>query len=352
MSETTLESPISVQEICPDKFASLCTEAHVVNRGKLAGYLADTVEQEHGALFAAYDARGERVGRVAVEIHPGYTSRGKSCATFGWLDGSYPEVVKTLLARACEWASTREVLVGGTPRRNTLLRGPISFPKSIGGYGCQVEGFNMMRMYGIPTNRPELGAWIEATGFKADAPYACLDVTHTPKWESAGTDFARSFRLVNFTPAEWEARREEIVGLVGGSFSDLLPDFAAGRFEEVIGTTTTHPDGKYYWPAALDGEGKLAGVIVCIPNLYDTWDGHAVTSVNSDTVVINSKYRGRGLFSALHDKGMADMAAHYGITYFEGTAIWYANENAVKSIFPHGTLVRKHVVYQKRLKKM
>ncbi len=134
-------------------------------------------------------------------------------------------------------------------------------------HGVPVEGFQMPRMYGIPTNRPELGAWIAAAGFKEDAPYACVDATNTPAWESAGTGLARSFQLVNLSPSEWGARREEIEGLVTGSFSDLLPDFAAGRFEEVLGTTTAHPDGKYYWPAALDGAGHLAGALVCIPNL-------------------------------------------------------------------------------------
>ncbi len=76
-----------------------------------------------------------------------------------------------------------------------------------------------------------------------------------------------------------------------------------------------------------------------------------MTAVNVDTIVIRPEYRGRGLFSALHDKGYRDMQASCGVTYFEGTAIWYANENAVKTIFPHCTLVRKHVVFQKRLKK-
>ncbi len=345
------ESPISIQEIAPTKFASLCTEAHAANRGKLAGYLNDIVEKDRGALFTAHDPAGTRVGRVCVEFNPKYMSRGKPCANFGWLDGTGPAAIEALLAQACTWASRQEVAIGGNSRRNTLLRGPVSFPKSIGGYGCQVEGFQMPRMYGIPTNRPELGAWIEAAGFTQDAPYACVDASNSPAWASAGAGPARSFQLVNFTPSEWGARREEIEGLVAGSFEDLLPDFAAGRFEEVLGTTTTHPNGKYYWPAALDGAGHLAGALVCIPNLWQAWNGHPVTAVNVDTIVIRPEYRGRGLFSALHDKGYRDMQAHCGITHFEGTAIWCANENAVKTIFPHCTLVRKHIVFQKRLKK-
>ncbi len=343
---------ISVDEINPTEFAHLCWDAHPAARPNLARYLNEVILNNLGVLYAAYDSSGERVGQVVVEINPRYTTRGKPCATFGWLDGTTSETIISLLEQSSSWASKQELLVGGTSRRNTLLRGPVSFPKGLGGLGCQVEGFQMPRMYGVPAGRPELAAWIEAAGFKQDAPYACVDVSNTPAWESADSEFTRSFHLVNFSPSEWETRRDEIVGLVAGSFSEIFPDTVGGRFDAILETMRTHPNGTYYWPAALDNEGKLAGVIVCIPNLWQKWDGRPVTGVNVDTVVINAKYRGRGLFSALHDKGYRDMRANCGVTYFEGTAIWYANENAVKSIFPHGTLVRKHVVFQKRLKKI
>ncbi len=350
----TISQPtcISIHQVNPLEFAAFCNEVHAVIRGNLADYLQDVVRNKEGRLFAAYDSNGDCTGRVEVEINPRFSTRGKPCATFGWLDATDAGTVNLLLGHASDWASKQEVIIGGTRRRNALLRGPVSFPKGLGGLGCQVEGFQMPRMYGVPASRPEMAAWIEAAGFKQDASYACVDVTNTPAWESAGTDFARSFQLVNFSPDGWAARQDEIVGLVAGAFSEIFPDTVGGRFDAIVETMGTHPNGKYYWPAALDMEGKLAGAIVCIPNLWQAWDGQSVTGVNVDTVVINPKYRGKGLFSALHDKGYRDMQTHCGVTYFEGTAIWYANENAVKSIFPHGTLVRKYVVYQKRLKKM
>jgi hypothetical protein len=73
--------------------------------------------------------------------------------------------------------------------------------------------------------------------------------------------------------------------------------------------------------------------------------------VNVDTVVVDPAQRGKGLFSALHDKGYHDQHDYLGLTHFEGTAIWEANENAVKSIFPHGIITRRHAVFQRRLVK-
>ncbi len=348
--DTIQEIRVSTQEISANKFASLCTEAHAVTRGKLAKYLHDMVEAGQGALFAAYNPEGNRVGRVCVEVHQGYVTRGKPCATFGWLDGTSPGVVHMLLDQAAAWASTREILVDGSPRRNTLLRGPISFPKNLGGFGCQVEGFSLPRIYCVPTNQPDLAGWIAAAGFKQDASYACVDVTDTPTWNSAPGELD-GFTLVSLTADQWREREGELVGLAGAAFADFLPDIASGRFEEMWGATASVSKTFYSWPAALDREGKVAGFITALPNLWEAWDGRKVTCLNVDTVVIAPKYRGCGIFSAIHNKGVTDTRAHLGIRYYEGTAIWMANENAVRTIFPHGKLVRKHVVFQRRLRK-
>ncbi len=45
------------------------------------------------------------------------------------------------------------------------------------------------------------------------------------------------------------------------------------------------------------------------------------------------------------------MRENRGVTYFEGTGNWYANENAVKTFCPHGTRVRKYVDFQIRVEK-
>ncbi len=340
---------IAIQEICPTKFASLCNEAHAAMRGKLADYLHQVVEENRGVLLAAHDPAGTPVGRVCVEINPCYVTHGRPCATFGWLDGDCPEVVRALLDYASEWASRQEVVVNGHARRNALLRGPISLPKALGGIGCQVEGFHARRMSGESANRPELGRWIEAAGFRQDAPYACMDVTGTPVWKSA-RDELEGFTLVNLTAGEWYQREAEVVALAKDAFGVFLPDTLLGRFPEMLETASEF-NSFYLWPAALDRANKLAGFILALPNAWDAWDGEQVTSVNVDTVIISPRFRGSGIFSALHNKGIVDTRATLRNPYIEGTTIWCANENAVRTIFPHGTLVRKHIVFQKRLPK-
>jgi len=342
---------ITIDDISAPDFADLCWEAHPRARWELCQYLSAMVESGCGALFAAYSSQGEVVGRVAVEIHPAYTSRGFPCATFGWLDGENECVISLLLEVAGEWAAKQQVVRNGRPRRNALLRGPISFPKELGGVGCQVEGFGLPRMYVISTNQASLGGWINQAGFAADATYACVDVSQTPAWESSLPP-SEDFTLATLSRVEWLERKEEIQALCASAFSTFLPDTVSyGRFEALHAATVALGDVYYSWPAAFDHDGHLTGVIVCLPNLYEAWDNRPVAGVNVDTVVIAPSQRGKGLFSALHDKGYRDQQQYCGITYFEGTAIWEANENAVNSIFPHGTICRRHVVFQKRLKK-
>jgi GNAT superfamily N-acetyltransferase len=342
---------LSTDVISPRDFVKACWEAHPAIRGELEQYFSGVLAEARGQLFGVFSAEGDLMGRGMVEIHPGYVSRGFPCATFGWLDGHSPEVIRQLLDAATEWASRQQVVRNGRLRRNALLRGPISFPKEIGGVGCQVDGFDQPRMFVISTNRPQLAEWVAQAGFTPDAYYACADVSQTPEWDKATAGEA-DFNLVTLTEAEWREREEEAMALCGAAFGTFLPDTAAeGRFRQSLDATSLLGDPIYSWPAALDRNGNLVGFIACLPNLYEMWGGKPVTSVNVDTVVIAPSQRGKGLFSALHDKGYVDQHGHRGIEVFEGTAIWEANENAVKSIFPHGTITRRHVVFQKRLKK-
>ncbi len=344
-------STCTIDEIQPAEFAHLCWEAHPAVRAELAQYLHARVANNTGALFAAYDPAGKCVGRMEVELHPGYNTRGKPCATFGWLDGASGEVVNALLAAAAAWATALPPPQEGSGKRWNLLRGPISFPKHLGGIGCQKDGFAEPRMYTVPTNRPELGAWIISAGFTEDAPYACVDVTGTPVWDSAPGELP-GFTLSTLSAEEWRQREGEVVDLGVAAFGDFLPDTVGGRFPQMLAATASVSDPFYSWPAALNSEGRLAGYILALPNVWDAWDGNPVVGLDVDTVVISPKYRGCGIFSAIHNKGVADTRAHMGIRYYEGTSIWLANEDAVKSIFPHGRINRRHVVYQKRLKKM
>jgi hypothetical protein len=72
--------------------------------------------------------------------------------------------------------------------------------------------------------------------------------------------------------------------------------------------------------------------------------------------MVRRGYNGKGVFSSLNNFGQATNRSMRGITYFEGTAVCTKNsrgvnnEGAVSSIFPHCTPIRKHVVFEKRVK--
>ncbi len=343
-------SCISIEEVSPTEFAALCIEAHAVVKPILADYLNNSIRNNQGAIYAAYDPSGECVGRVAVEVHPGYLTRGRSCATFGWLDAISQEIVDELLEHICRWVTHIERHNEDSHQRINLVRGPISFPKNLGGLGCQTEGFHLPRMHSVSTNRPELAEWIQLAGFKKDAPYACVDVSNAPRWASA--QLAPGYSIVHWTQAEWRAHETEVMNALHEAFAGILPDSTGpGRFQEVIDIMSYHPDSKYLNPIAIGPSGDIAGMIVSTPNLYEVWDGHPVTGVNVDTVFISPRHRGMGLLSALNNVGRFNYLKYLHLTHVEGTSIWLANENAVKSIFPHGVICRRHVVFQKRLKK-
>ncbi len=341
---------VSIHEATPAEFVTLCSEVHDVVKPELISYFHNLITKKTGAIYVAHNPMGEPVGRVAVEIHPGYTSRGKPCAIFGWLDGISGEVVKQLLDQATEW------VVGNAQHRTdsrhsvTLVRGPISLPKGIGGIGCQIKGFNLPRMHSVSTNRPGLAALIESAGFVQDAHYACVDVSDSPRWESARLPIGYS--VVYWTQKEWIAHNTDVLDALQQAFAGILPDSSGpGRFWEIIDTMSYHPDSRYMNPVVLAPDGKIAGLVACTPNLYEAWDGKPITGVNVDTIFITPPHRGHGLFSTLNNVERFNTFKYLNLTHFEGTSIWLANENAVKSIFPHGHICRRHVVYQKRLKK-
>jgi len=341
---------ISIQEINPSDFASLCWELHPTQRNSFSDYFEKNIRENRGILLAAYDRAGVCCGRIAVEIHPGYLSRGRPCITFGWLDGNDSQVVKELLNFAVEWAIAKRINEGGKVRHSTLLRGPISFPKGLGGVGCEVEGFDRPRMYGVSTNRRALCAWIASAGFTPDASYADVEDLNQSIWKSGEDDLSRAFQLVYFSMTEWEARKEELVSLIDAAFANFLPDTIGGRFTEAITTLSAHPNGKLFWPAALDKDGRLAGLIACFPNLWELWEQKPLTSLNVDTTIIHPEYRRHGIFSLLHNKGIFNVKKYCNIRKFEATGIWFANKNAVEAFFPHCPIVRRHTVFQKRVK--
>jgi len=310
------------------------------------------------------------VGFVIVQIDPYYTSYGKKCATFGWLRAKSFEVCRKLM-KACE-NFTRE-------NGYRKLRGPINFPKGLGGIGGQVEGYNERLIYGVAFNPPNIVDYLSQLKYKRDAEYICVHVTKRI-WKK-GKKFDKSVRLGYLHLDEIIHRKEEIMAIVSDAFNFILPDHSGtDRFEEFMSQYALVPKTHYKLPPNFNPEdfsdipefiegwescnlenvvtwaplafdrktGEIVGAIFSLPDIYQLWLDEPITRDNVDTVFIKSSHRGKGIFSALHNFGQ--FACRFnGVDYFEGTCIWNKNEQAVQSIFPHSKPLRKHIVFQKRL---
>ena len=80
-----------------------------------------------------------------------------------------------------------------------------------------------------------------------------------------------------------------------------------------------------------------------------------ILNMNVDTAIVHPDYGGKGIFSALNNIGQLT-CQFFRPTVFEGTYVWINsakgvnNMKAINAIFPHCTLIREHIVVQKRVK--
>ena len=319
-------------------------------------------------MFVALQ-NGARVGFVFCQIDQDYRSYGMRCPTFGWLHARNFEACKALVGEC-------EKFVRANSFRK--LRGPINYPKKVGGIGFQTEGFACPMMSGVAYNDPgsNVLAYLKELGYKKDAKYSCVDA-FVKVWEK-GKELDDDI-VTRFLPLdEIKALKDQILSLAKQSFYSVLADAAGGkdRFDEMMEAyyqagkkvTIVNPkfDPQTYaeipgfldtWNAADLGNivstcifafdrnsGELVGLLMAQPNLFQLWAGKPLMHMNVDTVIIKKEYAGKGIFSALHNIGKTLSSAVYGYDYFEGTTIWANNDRAIKAIFPHSSPLRTHYV--------
>lgn len=317
---------------------------------------------------------GTPTGFVSCQLDPFYKSHGRACATFGWLVASDFETCQALMIECEDFAKNI---------KSRKLRGPVAFPKGVGGYGIQVQGFNRQMLYGVPFGRARspVRRYLERLGYAPDATYASMEVSEST-WKSA-KNVSNKFRFEYLSLDELREKKDEILDLAKGSFYAVLPDSSGGtdRFDEILSFQETVPKEAFQFkgfgainvkkvdplfieawnscdlesiaplaPLAIErSTGRIAGLLLGVPDLYETALGNPLTRINVDTALVGADFRGKGLFSALNNLGQLT-ARLFGAAYFEGTSIWYDNEAAVRSIFPHSKTARRYVVYQKRVK--
>ena len=322
------------------------------------------------AVYICCD-NSEIVGFVIAQIDPSYRSYGKLCPTFGWLRADSIETCKKLM-NACENFARKHGF--------RKIRGPINYPKGLGGIGVQVDGFNEKLFYGVAFNPTNIADYLDKLGFKRDAEYICVHVTEKT-WKK-GKKIDNNIRLRFLPLKDIIAKEEEIMELASSAFNFILPDHSgSGRFDEVMRQYAAVPKTHYKLPPNFNTRkysdipefieawescdlenvvtwapiainryiGEIVGAIFSLPDLYQLWLGESITRVNVDTVFVKPGYTGKGIFSALNNIGQITTGFN-GIKYIEGTHIWNKNEEAVQSIFPHTKPLRKHIVFQKRLR--
>ncbi len=324
-------------------------------------------------IFVAYKKRVP-VGMVVCQIDPHYLSYGRKCASFGWLVAPSIDVSKLLMDECERFVRQHKI---------RKLRGPINYPKSVGGIGLQVKGFECKMMYGVAFGNPNsnLIRDLEMMGYQKESEYTCMEVTEK-YWES-GKTIDDGIKLGFRDLKGLEDLNDEIFELARNSFQMSFPDNFGKeeRFHEMNESFREVPSSHYQLPDGFEIDrnryhealveawdscdlenivsfvllafdrisDKLVGIIICIPDLFQSWLGEPITRVNVDTAMVDKRYAGKGIFSALNNIGQLTMGFH-GITYFEGTGIWYNNKDAVNSIFPHCKHIRKHFILQKRIK--
>ena len=341
----------------------------------LADYLLEKFSKPDYKISFFYSTQnGILTGFVICQIDDEYKSYGKSCPTFGWLHAKNFVSCKRLM-NECE----------NFVRQNNFrkLRGPVNYPKLIGGIGWQTEGFAAPMMSGVAYNDPgsNVLVYLKELGYKIDTKYSCVDA-FVKIW-AKGKELDEDI-MIRFLPIdEIKALKGQILNLAQQSFYSILADASGGqsRFEEIMEifsqagkkvkilnpdfdpqTYADMPGFLETWNAAdLENivstsifafdrrSGELVGVLMAQPNMFQLWADEPLTHMNVDTVIIKKEYVGKGIFSALHNIGKTLSSAVYGYNYFEGTTIWANNDRAIKSIFPHSSPLRTHYVVQKRI---
>ena len=326
------------------------------------------------SLFIAYRDKAP-VGMVMAQIDPDYRTYSRKATTFGWLLCEDFDICKDLMNNVEEFARKN---------KQKKIRGPINYPKIVGGIGIQTEGFEVPILNGVNFNSSDSQVlnYLNSLGYESESKYSCVDVV-SKKWDK-GNNLDPDYYMHYFTVEELRGMKEEIMELATHSFYSILADAPGGesRFEEMmrsyelasctpfnksvaekIKKKHSHiPEFLVAWnscelknivswaPSVFRRDtDELVGIILSLPNLYQYWAGESLTLTNVDTVMIHKDHSGKGIFSALNNIGRLTLEM-FGIPYAEGTTIWANNTRAIETIFPHSTPLRTHVVVQKRVK--
>ncbi|NVM34496.1 MAG: hypothetical protein HWN81_02800, partial [Candidatus Lokiarchaeota archaeon] len=295
---------------------------------------------------------GEISGVVIGCINPHYTSYSRKCGTFGWVNADSFDICKKMMKECEQFIKENRI---------RKIRGPINFPKSLGGIGIQYTGFQEQMLYGVAFTDPrsKILEYLQALGYKKESEYTCVYVAQ--KTWNKGKKIDKDIIFRYYPLKELYNFIEDIKNLANNSLYQILPDSSGiNRIHEFFDAfskitkefykikTDINPKNYSEIPQFIDtwqtcdlektepfapmafnkNTGELVGILLGLPDLYESWVGGPITRANVDTAMVKKGYFGKGIFSALNNIGQLTCNLH-GVNYFEGTTIWSNNSRAI-----------------------
>ncbi len=271
-------------------------------------------------LVKKKDAVNSVIGCVYYELNPHHLSYGKKVPIFGWLQADNEKICHILLKKL-------ESIV--KKRGYSTIRGPINLPSLYGGWGTKIWDKDKYPLINSSENSKKLSSWIKTTGFKLETEYISLKVT---EWDPGLCPF-EGIEIITFPIFELLENKKilkQIKDLLKTNFSSFLPDTSTeDKIHQVISLLSSIERGEDFLLLAFDiKNGKLAGLILEIPNIFDLWQGKEIESADIDTIIIAKEYRNASfmpwLYSIIHKKLQLR-----GIKRHIGATIWSKNKPAL-----------------------
>ncbi|MHA1384641.1 MAG: hypothetical protein ACTSR3_12880 [Candidatus Helarchaeota archaeon] len=296
----------------------------------------ESIEDKRGALFTLRE-NGNIVGRVMAFIDPRHVSFGRKVGSFGWLNAKRPKYLRHLLSAVEEYFKASGI---------SMIRGPRNDPVIFGGQGVLTYGFNEPDLFGIPKNPIWLAPILMKNGYEPDTQYYCIRWTHPYSRWTVKED--PEISLINMEFDEIRDRADELA-LVYNRCMANMPDVTGTDKESIIALIRFFKmiRAEDFVFVALCND-KIIGIAVLIPNLFDKWCGRQISNVNWFIADVSKEYRGRFVFSKMKNSVM-DLLDRKNIPAYEGTYIWDNNQQMLDMCLRKGKLVRKHVVFTKKL---
>jgi len=246
----------------------------------VAFYKRKSVSPKDEIVMFVAIRNGINGGFVFCQIDQDYRSYGMRCPTFGWLHAQNFEVCEALMGECEKFVRYH---------KKKKLRGPINYPKKVGGLGFQTEGFVAPMMSGVAFNDPgsNVLAYLEALGYKTDAKYSCVDA-FVKKWEK-GKELDDNIMTRFLSLDEIKALKEQILGLANQSFYSVLADATGGkdRFEEIM--EMFHQASKKVKITNPDFDPQT---FADMPGFLDTWNAADLKNIITTSIFAFDKTSG------------------------------------------------------------